>query len=847
MLPYDEIFSITGDNGLSDQNISIMREKFGKNELTPPKREPLWKQYLEKFDDPIIKILLVAIVISIVVSLIQGVGIFDTLGIIVAVLLATAIAFINEYRSSKEFEVLNSQRNETGIKVIRGGHTRQIAQKEVVVGDLVILEAGDGIPADGYLLSVDNVYIDEAVFTGESDAVQKRLKDPVLKGSYITCGRGHLLVAAVGDKTEMGEIAASLGVDHSTQTPLEEKLEHLAGMISKFGYIMATLIVIALVFRGLVLGDLTGLNLATVNNILNYFMLAVVIIVVAVPEGLPMSVALSLSIAMRKMTKANSLVRKLIACETIGSATTICTDKTGTLTKNQMEVVETSIGLPHIPDVAPKTPEEWITFNAALNSTAALEERDNKKIVIGSSTEGALLLWLEKSQINYDKMRHEFPIKKQYLFDGNRKRMSTVIEIENKRYLLVKGAPEIIAELCDEKIDLTNVLALASRAMRTLAFAHKEIDNDESESHLIWDGFFGIRDHIRENVPDAVKSCADAGIRVRMVTGDNIETARAIAKETGILRGGSVITGKEFRELTEDQRENRASDIDVMARAEPMDKLLLVKALQKKGDVVAVTGDGTNDAPALKHADVGLAMGISGTEVSREASDIVLLDDSFPTIVNAVWWGRALYENIQRFLVFQLTINFSACILAFIAPLMGYPSPFTIIQLLWINIIMDSLAAVALCSEAPHRALLKNKPVSRDAKIITTFMWRSIIITGAFFIVAGLVNMQTGFLGGNSPLEKSTIFFAAFVIAQVWNGINCRAINGIMPPFFKGNPTFFIVMGIIVISQILLVQFGGDIVGTVPLSPTQWIFIGIFSASVLIVGQLIRWTSPQKI
>jgi len=425
--------------------------------------------------------------------------------------------------------------------------------------------------------------------------------------------------------------------------------------------------------------------------------------------------------------------------------------------------------------------------------------------------------------------------------------MSTVIEIENRRYLLVKGAPEIIAELCDEKVDITNVLALASRAMRTLAFAHKEIDNDESESHLIWDGFFGIRDHIRENVPDAVKSCADAGIRVRMVTGDNIETARAIAKETGILQGGSVITGKEFRELSEDQREKRAIDIDVMARAEPMDKLLLVKALQKNGDVVAVTGDGTNDAPALKHADVGLAMGISGTEVSREASDIVLLDDSFPTIVNAVWWGRALYENIQRFLVFQLTINFSACILAFIAPLMGFPSPFTIIQLLWINIIMDSLAAIALCSEAPHRALLKNKPVSRDAKIITSFMWRSIIITGAFFIVAGLVNMQTGFLGGNSPIEKSTIFFAAFVIAQIWNGINCRAINGIMPPFFSGNPTFFIVMGIIVISQILLVQFGGEIVGTVPLSATQWIFIGIVSASVLIVGQLIRWTTPQKI
>lgn len=848
MLSFKEIESTVGIQGIKGEQVQGLREKYGVNELTPPERDPIWRQYLENYDDPVIKILLVAVVISAIVSVIQGTNIFDTIGIIVAVFLATTISFVNEYRSSKEFDVLNAQRDQTGIKVVRDGNVHLIPLREVVVGDLIIIEAGDGIPADGFILDPDNLFIDESMFTGESEAIQKNQHDNALKGSFISCGRGHLLVSAVGDNTEMGEVAAALGFDHATQTPLEEKLEHLAGLISKFGYYMAGLIIIALLFRGyFIAGELTGLNLSTANYILQYFMLAVVIIVVAVPEGLPMSVALSLSIAMRKMTKANSLVRRMIACETIGSATTICTDKTGTLTKNQMEVVETSIGKPSIPDEgAPQSAEDWIALNAAINSTAHIEEREKKTIFIGSSTEGALLVWLREHGINYVHTRDEFAIKKQTLFDGNRKRMSTVVDISGKQYLLVKGAPEILASLCSITPDISGVNLLASRAMRTLAFAHKEIvGGDDSESDLIWDGFFGIRDHIRENVPDAVESCHSAGIKVRMVTGDNIETARAIAKETGILTNGRVIEGKEFRALSEDERVKIAPDIDVVARAEPMDKLFLVQALQKNDHVVAVTGDGTNDAPALKHADVGLAMGISGTEVAREASDIILLDDSFPTIVNAVWWGRALYENIQRFLIFQLTINFSACILAFLAPLLGFPSPFNIIQLLWINIIMDSLAALALCSEAPHKALLNKNPIPRDATIITPYMWRAIGITGVFYIIAGLLNMQFGFLGGNTPAEQSTIFFATFVVAQIWNGINCRAINGYMPPFFKGNPTFFIVMGLILIAQICLVQFGGEVVGTVPLSIEDWVKIIIVSASVLIVGLIVR-AIPEK-
>jgi Ca2+-transporting ATPase len=419
--------------------------------------------------------------------------------------------------------------------------------------------------------------------------------------------------------------------------------------------------------------------------------------------------------------------------------------------------------------------------------------------------------------------------------------MSTVVQISGKSYLLVKGAPEILAALCTVTPDLSGISTLASRAMRTLAFAHKEIMNgDESETALVWDGYVGIRDPLRDNIAESVSTCQHAGIRVRMVTGDNPETARAIGQDSGILRNGTVVTGSMFRTFSHEEQVSAAQELDIMARAEPMDKLLLVKALQETGDVVAVTGDGTNDAPALKHADVGLAMGIAGTEVAREASDIILLDDSFSSITNAVLWGRSLYENIQRFVLFQLTINFCACILIFIAPLMGYQEPFTIIQILWVNIIMDTLAAFALCSEAPHAGLMNRRPVSHDAKIISPFMWASIIVTGTFFIIMGMLQIATGFLGGTTPAEIMTVFFAAFILGAVWNGINCRALDGKMPPFFKGNPTFFAVMSAIVLIQILIVQYGGTVFGTVPLSLEQWVKIITVSASVLIVGFVLR-------
>jgi Ca2+-transporting ATPase len=840
-LSIDEVKALAGTEGISSSRVDEMRNRYGANAMTPPVREPFWKQYLAKFDDPVIKILLLAVAVSLVVAFVQGHGFLDSVGIIVAILLATGLAFINEYRSSREFDVLNAHRDDMGVKVIRDGRAVAVPSRDIVVGDLILLEAGDAVPADAWVIESDDLHCDESAFTGETEPVLKDVSDRILKGTFITAGKGRVVAGAVGDSAQMGVIAASLGIDHATSTPLEQKLEHLAHIISRFGYAMAILILGTFLIRGFMIGEVTGFNIETAASILHYVMLAVVIIVAAVPEGLPMSVALSLSLAMRKMTRANCLVRRLIACETIGSATTVCTDKTGTLTKNQMQVVSAPAGNPTATTTVPAGPAEWITLNAAVNGTAHLDEREGKVIVIGNSTEGALLRWLKEAGLDYRKIRADHPAVHQNLFDGKRKRMSTVVNLNGQPYLLVKGAPEILATLCSSEPDLSGVSELASRAMRTLAFAHKEIvGGDDTETGLSWDGFVGIRDNLRENIPESVATCQRAGIRVRMVTGDNPETARAIAAESGIMQGGTVMTGAAFRSLSEDAQAESAQNLDVMARAEPMDKLLLVKALQKRGAVVAVTGDGTNDAPALKHANVGMAMGIAGTEVAREASDIILLDDSFASITNAVWWGRSLFENIQRFILFQLTINFCACLLVFTAPLLGYPEPFTIIQILWINIIMDTLAAFALCSEAPHAGLMNHRPVSQDAPIITPFMMLSILVTGSVFILGGLLQIATGFIGGATEAEIMTVFFSAFIIAALWNGINCRALDGKMPPFFSGNPTFFVVMGLVGIVQIGIVQYGGAIFGTVPLTLELWARIILLTAPVLLVGLLLR-------
>ncbi|MBP1927685.1 Ca2+-transporting ATPase [Methanolinea mesophila] len=843
MIPLGDLPESARVHGLSSESVNAMRERYGKNELTPPRRTPLWRQFLSKFNDPIIHILLVAVFISAMVSVIEGGSLIDTIGILLAVLLATGISFVTEYRSNREFEALNAMREDTGIKVVRDGRAATVPMRDLVVGDLVILEAGDVVPADGYLLTASGFEVDESAFTGESEPMVRKVEDVALKGTLVTAGRGRMIVGATGNATRMGLIAAELAEGSRPETPLQLKLRRLAKLVSKFGYIMAGLIIATLLIDGIFTGVYLESPVAIAQYVLESFMFAVIIIVVSVPEGLPVSVTVSLALTMRKMTRASSLVRRLIACETVGSVTVICTDKTGTLTMNQMDVVASSVEYPELEAGIPMSPNSWVTLNAAVNSTAELESREDRLVTVGNSTEAALLRWLHRAGLSYQELRSLHHPVTQELFDSNRKQMSTVVRLEGMSFLLVKGAPEIVATRCTPSPDLSHIRTLAGRAMRTLAFAHAELLPDGSEPpSLNWDGYVGIRDEVRPDVPDAVRTCHDAGITVKMVTGDSPETATAIARETGILSSGTVLLGSEFRALPEDERGVAARRLEVMARSEPSDKLLLVKTLQGEGEVVAVTGDGTNDAPALRHADVGLAMGIAGTEVAREASDIILLDDSFPTIKNAVWWGRALYENIQRFLIFQLTINISAAVLSFLAPVLGYPPPFTIIQLLWINIVMDSLAALALCSEAPHPALMNRRPVPRDDPVITPYMIRAILITAAVYIVVGMLAVVFGLPFMESPERQATAFFAAFVVAQVWNGINCRGINGIMPPFFKGNPAFFGIMAGIVAIQILIVQYGGALFSTVPLTAAQWVFIILSTAPVLLIWPLVTWS-----
>ena len=846
MIPLRDLPDSAQQHGLSSELVREMREQYGKNELTPPKRTPLWRQFLGKFNDPIIRILLVAVVISAVVSIIEGGSLIDTIGILLAVLLATSISFITEYRSNREFEALNALREDTGIKVIREGKAATIPMRDLVPGDLVLLEAGDVVPADGYLIHASNFEVDESAFTGESEPLGKIVEEVVLKGTLVTAGRGRMLIGATGNATRMGRIAAELAEGSRPETPLQLKLRRLATLVSKFGYLMAGLIIVTLMIEGIFTGVFLESPATIAHYILDSFMFAVIIIVVSVPEGLPVSVTVSLALTMRKMTRASSLVRRLIACETVGSVTVICTDKTGTLTLNQMDVVASSVEFPDSQPGIPASQNGWVTLNAAVNSTAELESREAKLVTVGNSTEAALLRWLHRAGLSYQEIRSLHPPVSQELFDSHKKQMSTVVILDGIPFVLVKGAPEIVATRCVPSPDLSQIHTLASRAMRTLAFAHAQLPADGSDPPgLIWDGYVGIRDEVRPDVPDAVRTCHEAGITVKMVTGDSPETATAIARETGILSTGTVLLGSEFRALPEEKRSLAAKHLDVMARSEPSDKLLLVQSLQGSGEVVAVTGDGTNDAPALRNADVGLAMGIAGTEVAREASDIILLDDSFPTIKNAVWWGRALFENIQRFLIFQLTINISAAVLSFIAPVLGYPPPFTIIQLLWINIVMDSLAALALCSEAPHPALMDRRPVPRDDPVITPYMLRAILITAAVYVLIGMLVVVFGLPFMQSPEQQATAFFAGFVIAQVWNGINCRGINGIMPPFFKGNPAFFGIMAGIVVIQILIVQYGGALFSTVPLTAPQWVFIILCTSPVLLLWPVITWSEKH--
>jgi Ca2+-transporting ATPase len=841
-------------------------------------------------------------ILAVVGSYLTGVVLAEGLAVMIAVALATGVSFYSEYKSDREFEVLNARTTERSVTVLRDGQPRSVPLDEVVDGDVVLVEAGDEIPADGRVLTATDLHVDQSLLTGESEPVEKTASasreggeferpDSVFRGTTVSQGDGRVLITAVGDETQLGRLAQALGDDGAgervrrrlnvsqEQTPLQLKLEKLARLISKVGYLAAGAIFIAFVaadlWRGRIVWPFTNgqfqpeIFRAGIAELLQAFVVMVVIIVVAVPEGLPMSVTISLALAMQKMTRAKSLVRRMVACETIGSATIICTDKTGTLTQNRMKVerISSATGPLH------SASEEWIARNAALNSTAHLESRDGQSITLGSSTEGALLLWLRERDRDHTILRSTWAISRRETFSSETKRMTTVIRQGGKEIKLVKGAPEVLIAATTHWLDDNEqprawtprdraaaeafLKDATANAMRTLGFAHS------IDEQLIYDGQVAIRDPLRPDIADAIERCSAAGIAVIMITGDNPETARSIAADAGLLKDSdaSVLTSDEFNTQSDEQIIQVLPRLRVLARAKPLDKLRLVKLLQKQGHVVAMTGDGTNDAPALKRADVGLSMGKSGTEVAKEASDIVLLDDSFATIVRAVHWGRALYENIQRFLQFQLTINVSALVIAFLGTiLLGTQPPFTVLQMLWINVIMDTFAALALCSEPPRPGLLQRPPKRRDEDILTRDMWRTILSTAGFYVVVMLI-LLIGMSrwhwfagdGAKSELEpftfrQATIFFTAYVLFQVWNQINCRSLT----PYASGlkrifrNPTFLAITALTLAGQILIVTFGGSVFNVTPLSILDWLWLGLATSSVLVFAELTRWFQRMK-
>jgi Ca2+-transporting ATPase len=1007
------------ERGLDPHAVTSNRERFGINRLTPLPREPLWKKFLAKFDDAIIKILLAAALLSMLVELFKishtigvyslgGLGValvilyflrlnewvptllftaaivffvvgathghilVEGLAVMIAIALATGVAFFSEYQSDREFEVLNAEKESLQSKVLRGGAIQEVAIDEVVVGDVIQLEMGDEIPADGRVLKATEFQVDQSLMTGESEPVHKAVR-PVdettdgpehpgclYRGTQVVDGIGTMVVTEVGDATYLGQLARRLsaGSDEEERirqklsitkemTPLQHKLADLASVISRVGYAAAGFIFLAELVRGLLKGAVYWPTnnrelLSVISELLDYFITMVIIIVVAVPEGLPMSVTVSLALAMRKMTRANSLVRQLVACETIGSATVICTDKTGTLTQNRMRVDRLSWGerlvgrdadWPRLDPAAswPRTgsPLDNVALNAAVNSTATLTEKDGRIQTIGNSTEGALLQWLRENGIDHDELRRRFPELYQVHFSSDRKRMTTVIR-EGKRLLcFVKGAPEWMLAHARHRQDDQGVWHplddharrriqaridhCARAAMRTLAFAFAILPDDmpateealhdrrdDLEKDLVYVGFVAIRDPLRDDVKQALDDCRSAGIAVKMITGDNVETARAIGHEVGLVAtsdapidvpGAAVMTSRYFNELTDETLSKELPNLRIVARARPLDKYRLVRLLQERGDVVAVTGDGTNDAPALKKADVGLAMGIAGTEVAKEASKIVLLDDSFATIVRAVEWGRSLYENIQRFLQFQLTINVSALAITFLGILFfDVRAPFTVLQLLWINVIMDTFASIALCSEPPRKEVMRAKPKRRDESIVTQPMMTNILVTAGFFVVVmlGILLVMKGdprkpglFAGGgpwsvevgptrqaltvdqlvqledgswramdepdldatvNFTVLQVTLFFTIYVFFQIWNQVNCRSLS----PRTSGlsriweNRVFLAIVALTALGQVMIVTFGGAIFKVEPLGPVAWLGVIAFTASVLLFGEIVR-------
>ena len=884
--------------GLTTQQVEENRLKYGSNVLTPPEKESLWKQFLEKFEDPIIRILLLAWVLSMIISSVhcwgpeqEGFAAFlEPLGIFFAIMLASTIGFFFEVKAAHAFEVLNAVNDDIMVTVIRDGKVQEVSRKEIVVGDVVMLGTGDEVPADGVLLEAHSLQINESTLTGEPmiskttveadfDSEATYPSNRVLRSTTVVDGHGIMCVDLVGDATEYGKVNQGALIDNNLETPLQLQLKRLAGVISKMGYAVAAVTFVMLTAK-VFIADEAMSTMDIVSALLHNFMIAVTLIVVSVPEGLPMSVTLSLALSMNRMLKTNNLVRKMHACETMGAATIICTDKTGTLTQNRMQVHETNFSALTGQQLGTDEASALVKEGIAVNSTANLNIEEGAVKTIGNPTEAALLLWLNKSGVDYLPLRDGARVVSQLTFSTERKYMATVVDspLIGKKVLYVKGAPEIVLANCNRVAAIdgcatvedsrkgieTKLLEYQGMAMRTLGFACQVLEEGDDTApyadgrlagtDLTFLGFVAISDPVRADVPEAVQSCLAAGIDVKIVTGDTPGTAREIGRQIGIINDKTseyaVITGPEFEALSEEDAAKRVMALKIMCRARPMDKQRLVRLLQEQDAVVAVTGDGTNDAPALKAAQVGLSMG-DGTSVAKEASDITIIDNSFTSIARAVMWGRSLYKNIQRFLLFQLTINVAACLIVMIGSLVGTSSPLTITQMLWVNLIMDTFAAGALASLPPNWSVMKERPRKSGENgdfIITKPMARSIFGVGFLFVViqvAMLVWLNAD--GVMTPYEQS-VFFTFFVMLQFWNMFNAKAyMTGCSA--FKGlfsNYTFLAVCALIVMGQLLIVSFGGVMFNVVPLSLESWAVITASTSVVLWVGEIVRLFKRKK-
>lgn len=877
--------------GLTDSQVAESRKIHGVNILTPKKKKSPFLIYLEKFKDPLIVILLIAGCASIGISIYEltvlhmGFKVFfEPIGIFAAILLATGMGFLFEYKADKEFEILNQVNDDEAVQVYRNGHAIEVPKKDIVVGDIVILNTGNEVPADGELLEAVSLNIDESTLTGEPLTHKSKNKedfDPeatfpsnhAMKGTKIMEGHGVMRVLAVGDETENGKVFQAAQIDGNVKTPLNEQLERLGGLITKVSYVIAAFIIIGRLWMYFM--DPAGFQWITfISYLLQSIMIAVTLVVVAAPEGLPMAVTLALAYSMRKMLKTNNLVRKLHACETMGATTVICTDKTGTLTQNQMQVFKTNFfGNPS---------EEIIYESIAVNSTAQLDLTGETPKVLGNPTEGALLLWLNSRGVDYQTLRSSCTRLEELPFSTERKFMATIgKDSHGQKILFVKGAPEIVFDMCEITEGVTKEELNAqlkdyqNMAMRTLGFAYAKLnddfgvikDNKLHVSNLAFLGIVAISDPVRGDVPEAVKEVLNACISVKIVTGDTPGTAKEIGRQIGLWQDhidgdANIITGPEFESLSDDELKERVKNLKIIARARPLDKKRLVETLQQSDEIVAVTGDGTNDAPALKSAHVGLSMG-DGTSVAKEASDITIIDNSFSSIGRAVMWGRSLYQNIQRFILFQLTVNVAACLVVLCGSFMGMESPLTVTQMLWVNLIMDTFAAMALALLPPSHTVMHEKPRSRNAFIINKSMWNFILSVGGIFfaVLIGFVyyfehveinsltelwRVPFGENTGLSPYELS-LFFTIFVFVQFWNLFNAKAYaTGKSAFHFKNCNGFVIIASIIFGGQILIVELGREFFNVVPLKFLDWVIIIGCSSIVVWVGELLRLFTRKK-